>query len=219
MSNNNIANGLTKKTQAAFTLLEVLIAVAIIAVVVTGAYMTFGDSKAGHLKNHAYRLLGQLQIAQEESIIRGVEFGVRIEEDGYFFMIYNNEKWQPLEDHELLKEQKFEDEYQLYVHVEGQESLLQNTENEDDEEKESSESEQEIADDKKKQLKTPQIFMLSSGEMNEFKLTIGYEQNRGKFYRILGNYLGVMKVSPRPLEGHFRRDWDKDLDDDWANVE
>ncbi len=201
------------KPQAAFTLLEVLIAVAIMAIVVTGAYLAFGDSRSGELKNHAYKLLGQLQIAQEESIIRGVEFGLRVEEDGYHFMIYNNEKWQPLEDHQVLTEQKFDKPFALYVNVQGQESLLKNAEPDQTDSKETLDNNQQIAETEKKKLKTPQVFMLSSGEINEFQLTVGLDLSEGRFYRIVGNYLGELKISRIPIEGHYRSDWDKDLEE------
>ncbi|WP_251358882.1 type II secretion system minor pseudopilin GspH [Kangiella sp. TOML190] len=206
--------------QAAFTLLEVLIAIAIVSIVATGAYLAFGDSRSGDLKNHAYKLLGQMQIAQEESIIRGVELGLRVDDDGYFFMVYNDEKWQPLEDHQILKEQKFEEPFRLYVHLEGQEALLKNAE--DEEEKDSNESDSsnsEIEASQKKRLKTPQIFMLSSGEMNEFLLTIGLDNDDEKFYRILGNYLGRLQISSVPIEGHYESDWDKDFDEDWDKLD
>ncbi len=201
-----------KKPQAGFTMLEVVIAMAIIAIIAVGAFRFFGSNHKGDLKNHAYKLLGQLQIAQEESIIRGVDFGLRVEDDGYFFLIYNQEKWQRLEDHQFLKEQEFKEPFALYVNVDGQESLLKNAEPDEDDDK-GSDTEVTTGDlDLEKKIKLPQVFMLSSGEMNEFVLTVGLDQDDGAFYRIRGNYLGDFKISRTALEGDFQSDWDKDLD-------
>lgn len=194
-------------------MLEVVIAMAIIAIIAVGAFRFFGANHKGELKNHAYKLLGQLQIAQEESIIRGVELGLRIESDGYSFLIYNNEQWQELEDHQFLKNQEFEEPFALYVNVEGQDSLLKNGSSESDEDKGSNDSLSE-SEEENKPVKIPQIFMLSSGEMNEFYLTIGLDQSDGHFYRIAGNYLGDFKISKRPLAGNYQTDWDKELDKD-----
>ncbi len=206
---------ISTKPQAGFTMLEVVIAMAIIAIIAVGAFRFFGANHKGELKNHAYKLLGQLQIANEESIIRGVEFGLRVEDDGYTFLIYNNEQWQELEDHQFLKNQEFEHPFALYVNVEGQDSLLKNSTQEADESKDSGEeSESELSDGESSPVKIPQIFMLSSGEMNEFYLTIGLDESEGIFYRIAGNYLGDLKISKRALAGNYQSDWDKDLDKD-----
>lgn len=200
---------INKKPQAAFTLLEVLISVAIITVVVTGAYLAFGNSLAGDVKNKSYRLLGQLQIAQEESILRGVELGVLVEPEGYSFMIFNNETWQPLEEHPILKAEKLDEPLGLFVKLDGQEILLENR-------SQNNESSKSDSEEKKKPPANPQIYILSSGEMNEFILTLGVEKDEGFFYRIRSNYLGDLKISNRALAGHYEYDWDKDLDEEKA---
>lgn len=209
---------MNKKFQAAFTLLEVLISVAIITVVVTGAYLAFGNSLAGEVKNKSHRLLGQLQIAQEESILRGVELGLLVEPDGYSFMIFNNETWQPLEEHPILKAEKLDEPVGLFVKLEGQEMLLQNRTEDDSTGKESvrSGSSRSASEEEKKRPRTPQVYILSSGEMNEFILTLGVEKDEGFFYRIRSNYLGDLKISSRALAGHYEYDWDKDLDEEKA---
>lgn len=197
------------KPQAGFTMLEVVVAMAIIAIIGVGAFRFFGSSHKGELKNHAFKLLGQLQIAQEESIIRGVEFGLRVEDDSYAFMIYNNEQWQPLENHQILKGQEFEEPFALYVNLAGQEALLQNAAT--DESKDDKDSDVDSEEQDKKPPKPPQIFMLSSGEMNEFYLTIGVDKSDGYFYRIAGNYLGDLKISNHAIGGDYQSDWDKEL--------
>ena len=55
--------------------------------------------------------------------------------------------------------------------------------------------------------------MLSSGEMNDFVVTIGLDRDEPLFYRIRGNYVGDIEFS-NALEGHYSHDWDKDLDDE-----
>ncbi|GAA4344963.1 type II secretion system minor pseudopilin GspH [Kangiella taiwanensis] len=202
--------------QKGFTLVEVLIALMIAALMISVATIALNDNEAAELKTKSRQLYGLLQVAQEESIIRGIELGVRIESDGYSFMIYNGGKWQPLEDHRLLKDIQLEEPVRIAVNLEGQDALLENEAPEDDGDSErgskggSATSENE--EDKNK-AKTPQIYMLSSGEMNEFVVTIGLDRDEPIFYRIRGNYVGEIDFS-NALEGHYSHDWDKDLEDD-----
>ena len=200
--------------QKGFTLVEVLIALMIAAMMISVATIALNDNERAELKTKSRQLYGLLQVAQEESIIRGIELGVRIESDSYSFMIYNGGKWQPLEDHRLLKTVELEGPIRVAVNLEGQDALLENEPPEDDEsssrggDKDSSEQEE-----KKNKSKTPQIYMLSSGEMNDFVVTIGLDRDEPLFYRIRGNYVGDIELS-NALEGHYSHDWDKDLDDE-----
>ncbi|WP_223670688.1 type II secretion system minor pseudopilin GspH [Kangiella shandongensis] len=204
-------NSPTSARQAGFTLLEVLIAMTIAALMISVATIAFGDNELSKLKTKSRQLYGLLQIAQEESIIRGIELGIRIEPDSYSFMVYNGGKWQPLEDHRLLKAVQLEEPVYTYINVEGQESLLENEEpDEDDASRGRGGSEQE---EKKKTPETPQIYMLSSGETNEFVVTMGIERDEPVFYRITGDYVGNIELSGA-LQGHYSHDWDKDLEDE-----
>ncbi|NVK22850.1 MAG: type II secretion system minor pseudopilin GspH [Kangiellaceae bacterium] len=210
----SVKNSQFFKAQAGFTLLEVLIAMLIAATMFSVAVLAFKDNEAARLKTKAYQLIGLLQVAQEESILRGVELGLRVENEKYYFMLYDGNKWQPLNEHALLKEVKFDEPVKLYVNVEGQESLLANAAVETEGSEKDSNTEQaqvELNEQRSKRLVTPQVFMLSSGDMNEFTLTIGLDRDAPIFYRIKGNFLGDMSIS-RAIDGHFRHDWDIELE-------
>ena len=204
-----------KSLQSGFTLIEVLIALAIAALMIAVATIALSDNELAKLKNKSRQFYGLLQVAQEESIIRGIELGVRVESDGYSFLIYNGGKWQPLEDHRLLREVEFEEPLRASINLEGQEALLANEEEDETDsargEKGTDESEQD--NDKKSSSRTPQIYMLSSGEMNDFVATIGLDRDEPVFYRITGNYVGELELSSA-IKGHYSHDWDLDLEDD-----
>lgn len=205
-----------KTLQSGFTLIEVLIAVAIAALTITVATIALGDNDLAKLKTKARQFYGLLQVAQEESIIRGIELGVRVRPDGYAFMLYNGGKWQPLEDHQLLREIKFEEPIRAAINLEGQDALLKNEEEDEDESaggRGSKGSEQAEQEEEKKSPKTPQIYMLSSGEMNDFVVTLGLDRDEPVFYRIKGSYVGEIELS-NAIEGHYGHDWDLNLEDD-----
>lgn len=196
--------------QAGFTLLEILIALAIAGIMLSVAVIAFSDNDAAKLKNKAHQLFGLMQIAQEESIIRGIEIGIRVEQDGYSFLLYDGERWSPLQDHALLRKVELDEPIEMYVNVEGQEALLGSSA-EDEVVKGDDETEQAEADETKN-VEPPQIFILSSGEMNEFTVTIGLDRDDARFYRITGNYLGDINMTPA-MTGHYRHDWDLELDE------
>lgn len=209
-----------KTPQSGFTLIEVLIALAIAALMIAVATIALNDNELAKLKNKSRQFYGLLQVAQEESIIRGIELGVKVESDGYSFLIYNGGKWQPLEDHRLLRNVEFEEPVQASINLEGQEALLANEEEDDSDSgrggKDSSDSDKsgtEKDEDKKSSSRTPQIYMLSSGEMNDFVVTIGLDRDEPVFYRITGNYVGEIELS-NAIKGHYSHDWDLDLEDD-----
>ena len=136
-------------------------------------------------------------------------------------MIYNGGKWQPLEDHKLLREIEFAEPIRAAVNLEGQESLLQNEEEDEDESSggrgsKGAEQTSEAEEEKKKSSNTPQIYMLSSGEMNDFVVTIGLDRDEPVFYRIKGTYVGEIELS-NAIEGHYGHDWDLNLEDDEDN--
>ncbi|MCW8856095.1 MAG: type II secretion system minor pseudopilin GspH [Kangiella sp.] len=196
--------------QAGFTLLEILIALAIAGIMLSVAVIAFSDNDAAKLKNKAHQLFGLIQIAQEESILRGVEIGIRVKQDGYSFLLYDGTRWNPLQDHSLLKDVELEEPIEMYVNVEGQEALLGSPA---DEQVAKGDAETEQAEDEQAQtIEPPQIFILSSGEMNEFTVTIGLDRDDARFYRITGSFLGELKFEPA-MEGHYRHDWDLELDE------
>ncbi|MBD3654640.1 type II secretion system minor pseudopilin GspH [Kangiella sp.] len=189
--------------QAGFTLLEILIALALAGIMLSVAVIAFSDNDAAKLKNRAHQLFGLMQVAQEESILRGVEIGIRVKQNGYSFLIYDGTRWNPLQEHSLLKDIELEEPIEMYINVEGQEALLANSADEEDlGDSDGEESE--------KETKPPQIFILSSGEMNEFTVTIGLDRDDARFYRINGNYMGEITMEPA-MEGHYRHDWDLEL--------
>jgi len=212
ISTATISKGSVRRStiQAGFTLLEILIALAIAGIMLSVAVIAFSDNDAAKLKNKAHQLFGLIQIAQEESIFRGVEIGLRVEQNGYYFLLYDGTRWNLLQEHSLLKEVELEEPIAMYVNIEGQDAMFESSP--ELEETETDEAEQTDEEQVVREIKPPQIFILSSGEMNEFTLTIGLDRDDAKFYRIIGNYLGEVKLSPA-IEGHYRHDWDLNLDE------
>lgn len=74
-----------RRRLAAFTLIEILAVVAILALVATVVLPNFGALRDRRLRNEAQRLAGQLELARERSVVTGVPHRVEfdLENDGY----------------------------------------------------------------------------------------------------------------------------------------
>ncbi len=167
-----ITSACNKSRENGFTLLELLVVVVVVVILFTYTTLAIrSDSAEDVIKKEAQRMERLVQLALEESILRGEEYGLEIYLDGYRFLRFTENKWQPLSSDKILRQRDLPLEMELEIRLEDTEvvidlasdamakqSLDLNTdaalgaEDESDEEKE----------DKKTK---PQIYLLSSGEI------------------------------------------------------
>ena len=83
--------------QSAFTLLEVVIVLALVAVVAGAASLSLGTRHAQwQLREHADRLQAVLELASDYSLIHHVPLRLRSEDSGYEMDVWGPEgEWQP----------------------------------------------------------------------------------------------------------------------------
>jgi general secretion pathway protein H len=93
-----------------FTLLEVLVVIAIIGTVISLAALSFGENRARGLEREAERLQGLLRLAVDEAVIRSVPMGLVVEGDGYHFLQrprdLGQRGWVPMADDRTFGEHK-----------------------------------------------------------------------------------------------------------------
>ncbi len=183
-----------------FTLLELLVVVVIVAILFTYTTLAIrSDSPEDIIKKEAQRMERLVQLALEESILRGEEYGIEIFLDGYRFLRFTKNQWQPLSNDKILRQRELPLDMEIEVSLEdteisidlasdalSQQKLDLNTDSElgaenDDEEK-----------DRKKTK--PQIYLLSSGEITpEFDIRfyiLGIETS----YFVRGFFDGSLKT-------------------------
>jgi len=152
--------------QDGFTLLELLVVVVIVAILFTYTTLAIRSSSPEDLiKEEAYRLERLTQLALEEAILRGEEYGIEVHLDGYRFLHFTENKWQPLSQDKILHERKLPLDMELEMHLEETEIVIglatePMSDNEVDLEKAA-----EPKNGKKEAEITPHIFLLSSGEI------------------------------------------------------
>jgi len=169
-----------------FTLLEVLVVVAIIGIVLAMATLNVGGDRRGDaLREESRRFAALVQLADEQAILRSEEWGVRLDADGYGFLVLDGAQWIPVAD-PVFRERRFDEGTRVDLELEGRPLVLSGGDFDtraDDEESE--------ADTSRK----PEILLLSSGEMSPFVAEFSATGSAGR-YRVRSTLLGEVEWSP-----------------------
>jgi len=193
-----------RKYNAGFSLLELIIVLVIIGIMVASVVISITDTRRDKLHFEARRLAGRLALARDEAILTNQEMGLEIERDQYRFLFLGEERWEtsaPEEDKQLT-EQKLPEGMELQLRVDGLFSEFDQKSNfnklfRDTEEFE--ETNVNAEEDEAALALRPQIYLMSSGEVNPFTLVIGFDDDNPVYYQLEATFDG--KVS---LDGPFQ---------------
>ena len=140
-----------------------------------------GDDYAELMEQENNRLLTLLGLASDEAILRGEELAILFSKQGYEFLILEEDRWLATVDDGLLKSHTLPENIELRLELEGEPPVLTAT-------ADTSEDEDDERDDEDLQ---PQVFILSSGEMTPFTVTLISSQSRIRFH-LTASLLGVL---------------------------
>ncbi len=198
-----------------FTLIEIMVVVVIIGVFAGIIAVSINpQSPERVLKNESTRLKHVIRIALDESQIQATELGLRFDEEGYQFLSLQGRRWIPIADDKALESHKWPEELFSTLKMEGFAAFSDDPEQtlglglskrlDREEELENSEEDDfslDINDEEDPQKKlpklTPQIYILSSGEMTPFSLLMEIEHegmDEPVYYHLQGEYSGVITV-------------------------
>lgn len=147
-------------------------------VVIIGIVLTFvsltagGDKRAEQLEREAQRLVALLQLASDEAVMRSEQLALRVGEHDYAFMILQNNRWMPLDDDRPLRPRELPDGIEMDLELEDNPPPGLTSEEADQ----------------------PQVFLLSSGEMTPFVLTLSAPEAEDLHYRIKATLLGRLEL-------------------------
>jgi type II secretion system protein H len=160
----------SSRTGRGFTLLEVLVVVFIIGITLTLASLTVGNRAQEALEQEALRLAARLKLAGEEAVMQAREYALEPTDDGYRFLVFENNEWRALKQDDTLRARRLPDGLWMRVNLP-----------------------QEAAEEEKTdEPAPPRIYLLSSGEMSAFAVDFGFSQAAG--YRLIGQLDGSLKL-------------------------
>ena len=137
------------KQQSGFTLIEVIVVIAIIGFVLTIATISIGDPQVKRMKQSSERFTALIQLAKEQAIFNSQEYALSVWDSGYAFYILDENGWSLVSNDRIFRERTLPSGIEHELYLDGIKVVLSN-------------------EDKNK----PQIFITSDGEVSPFQLNI-----------------------------------------------
>jgi len=176
------------KQQNGFTLIEILVVIAIMGIMLGLGMFSFGDGGlSDKLEQESNRLYSLIKLAQEEAILNSSELALEIDRDGYIFKQFViNEKtgkteWIEIAGERIFRKRTLTAGIELDITIENEElTLAENNSSAVDEEE--SEGEEPI-----------RLLILSSGELSEFNLILRIGELE-QYFEISGEGTGELQL-------------------------
>ena len=161
-----------------FTLLELLVALVIIAVATAAVVVNLawvGEDQ--DLEDDARRLATLLELAADEALLQGRDYGLHLTGTGYEFFVFDPQArlWARLEFDETLKPRDLTEGVDVYLFLDGREVTFD--------------------DDENLEALEPQIAILSSGELTPFELYLEREFDADEGFVITGQAHGRLELA------------------------
>ncbi|MDF2153992.1 type II secretion system minor pseudopilin GspH [Vibrio sp. CAU 1672] len=181
-----------------FTLIEILLVLVLLSLTAVAVVTTLPTNQKDLTKQYAQSFYQRLQLLNEEAVLSGKDFGVRIDEvkSRYVLLSLTEEGWQPLKLKQIPAETKLEDDVALQLKLGGGA-----WDNDDRLFEPGSLFDEEMfaEEEKREQVKPPQVFVFSSAELTPFTLSFYPEEgdtlNDG--WRVIGKETGeILLLEP-----------------------
>ena len=163
----------SSKLTKGFTLIEVMLVIVLIGVFAAAIQFNFFSNKPEKaLEQEAKRFYGLFNIATEYGLLNNIELGIVFTENSYQFVGFDGNDWVALPDQEQLQLIEFKDENMLITlkldDLPIDEPILFDPQSMLPEEDDFDPEEEKI---------TPQVFILSGGDISPFQVRFSYRES------------------------------------------
>lgn len=184
------------KKHQGFTLLELVVVMFIMAILVGSLVPTinFGND-ADRIEKASNRFKAIFDLASDYAMLNNYELGIIIKDDNYRFVAFDGQRWIDFTAESYFEPSDHDESIELALELEGlvwaEGNLLNEVtfEVEEDDENED------------KELLSPQIFILSSGDITPFLLTFSIEDEVDDpvYFQVKGDFTAPVTLDG-PLE-------------------
>ncbi len=184
-----------------FTLLEVLVVIALIGLIVSSVQFNFsGKRPEDVLKKTSYKFAELFESASNYGLLNNIELGLYIDKESYQFLGYDGVKWSVIPEQDWLAAQTLPENVTFKLALDDlpiDEPLLFDSsvfKAADDEYLSFDDIERE-KNAKKEKILLPQVYILSGGDITPFSLTFSFTEEASLYddlddlaYRVTGIY-------------------------------
>ena len=153
------------------------------------------DSLEHELERESYRMFQLLKLLEDEAIMQSTEYGVEVFEDGYRFMEfdYDNNSWRAIEGHRTYKPHQLAEGLFMVLDSQAVELKIASQKTGDETDSEMFSGGIDDIDDEEG-ASAPSIWILSSGELTEFRIEIFKQHQQDQAFVILGYETGELEI-------------------------
>jgi general secretion pathway protein H len=168
----SVLRGFGPGPQSGFTLLEILLVLALIGIITSFAVLSIGNnSVAEQLQTEARRLAALVELHRQEAIMLSRQRGLRLHTRGYSFLqLDGDDEWSVVDSPNLPYQHELAQPVEMNLVIEGRPLTLETDPG------------------------LPQILLLSSGETTDFSVTFASEYAEG--YTLAADALGRLTLAP-----------------------
>jgi len=211
MNYSHILHSKSPTKPTGFTLLEVLVVIALIGLIVSAVQFNFSAKRPEDvLQKASYQFATLFESAANYGLLNNIELGLYIEENNYQFLGYDGVKWSEISTQEWLAKQTLPEGVTFTLAlddlpIEIEEPLLFDSSvfKAKDEEYLSFAALEEAKKSEEEKLLFPQVYILSGGDITPFSLTFQFTEEANIYddlselaYRVSGIY-----STPLTIEG------------------
>lgn len=180
-----------------FTLLEIMLVLLLMGMVSVAVVMTLPNSVNNENSSqwHAQRFSTLLQFAEDHALVNNRELGIEFDQQHYTFAVYDlkKKKWQPFEDSRISGQVELPDTIKADYKLSG--SVWDEIEQEAEDPFLEKEYLVEIKGKKKEIKITPQVYIMSSGEVTPFTYQFSEIENNTQVSTVKVSMSGEIEIS------------------------